>query len=85
MEPLSDEVIHIRCRNCGEVINRKGWAYCQPCNLDLFYRAMPILLGMMMMPPVREPSKAHTYVPPNPLEKFPRRGFQYAHVKDIMD
>ena len=42
------QTIHLRCRHCGRKLASSQSSYCPPCNLYLFYRAMPILLGMMM-------------------------------------
>lgn len=39
---------YLRCRICHETLQDHTQAYCQPCNLYLMYRAMPILLGMLM-------------------------------------
>lgn len=44
------KVIHIRCNHCGEPLLDRTRPYCPPCNLSLCYRAMPILLGMMLFP-----------------------------------
>jgi hypothetical protein len=41
------EIIQITCRRCGERLQHPQQVYCQPCNLVLAYRAMPILLGMV--------------------------------------
>jgi len=40
--------IYIRCQHCGEQLADRSIPYCPPCNLYLLYRAMPILLGMLM-------------------------------------
>jgi hypothetical protein len=42
-------VIHLRCRHCGEPLDNRDEAYCPPCNLYLAYRAMPFLLGMLLI------------------------------------
>jgi len=42
------QIIHLRCRHCGEPLASRDSAYCPPCNLYLCYRAMPLLLGMLM-------------------------------------
>jgi hypothetical protein len=42
------DIFHLYCRHCGEGMKRSPSPYCRPCNLDLCYRAMPLLLGMMM-------------------------------------
>jgi hypothetical protein len=42
------QLIHIRCRHCGVPLSNRNAPYCPPCNLYLCYRAMPILLGMIM-------------------------------------
>lgn len=46
------QVLHIRCRQCGDQLKDRSWAYCHPCNLQLFYKAMPILLGMLLCSPL---------------------------------
>jgi hypothetical protein len=42
------EILHLSCRYCGERLKNPGQAYCPACNLYLCYRAMPILLGMVL-------------------------------------
>ena len=42
-------VIHLRCRHCGELLQDREQEYCPPCNLYLAYRAMPLLLGMLLL------------------------------------
>lgn len=42
-------VIHLRCHYCGEPLADRDQAYCPPCNLYLAYRAMPFLLGMLLL------------------------------------
>jgi hypothetical protein len=74
------EVIYLRCRHCGELMKNNPWPYCAPCNLELCYRAMPLLLGMLMtghmapnVPAVNQPQKG----------QFSRK--PYEHYRDIMD
>ncbi|GEM_PF-2293745 len=43
-------VIHLRCKHCGELLQDRGSEYCPPCNLYLAYRAMPLILGMLLLP-----------------------------------
>jgi hypothetical protein len=42
------QVIHMFCRHCGERLSKDQETYCSSCNLYLCYRAMPILLGMVL-------------------------------------
>ena len=42
------QILHLSCRYCGERLKNPGEAYCPACNLYLCYRAMPILLGMVL-------------------------------------
>lgn len=42
------QIIHLRCRHCGDPLASRDSRYCPPCNLYLCYRALPILLGMLM-------------------------------------
>ncbi|HEX9779020.1 MAG TPA: hypothetical protein VGA63_12810 [Geopsychrobacteraceae bacterium] len=42
------DIYHLRCRRCGTSSATQQGAYCQPCNLYLCYKALPILLGMLM-------------------------------------
>lgn len=44
-----DNVVHLRCCRCGEPLKGGSSSYCAPCNLYLAYRAMPFLLGMLLM------------------------------------
>ena len=46
------QVLHIRCRQCGDQLKNRSWAYCPPCDQQLFYKALPILLGMLVCDPV---------------------------------
>ena len=41
-------VIQLRCRHCGEPLQNRETSYCPPCNLYLAYRAMPLLLGLLL-------------------------------------
>lgn len=40
---------HLRCRHCGDPLENRDEAYCPPCNLYRAYRAMPFLLGMLLI------------------------------------
>jgi len=42
-------VIHLRCHHCGEPLQNRDDPYCPDCNLYLAYRAMPFLLGMLLL------------------------------------
>lgn len=42
------EILHLHCRHCGEAMKKSTSPYCTPCNLELCYKAMPLLLGMML-------------------------------------
>jgi len=42
------QLFHLHCRHCGERLTNNSSPYCSPCNLYLCYRAMPLLLGMLM-------------------------------------
>jgi len=42
-------VIHLRCHHCGEPLQNREQPYCPDCNLYLAYRAMPFLLGMLLL------------------------------------
>lgn len=42
------QVIYTHCRYCGEQLTQRHAPYCTPCNIYLAYRAMPILLGMLL-------------------------------------
>jgi hypothetical protein len=42
------QILHLSCRYCGERLKNPGEAYCPACNLYLCYRAMPLLLGMVL-------------------------------------
>lgn len=41
-------LLHLRCRHCGEALQNREHEYCPDCNLYLAYRAMPFLLGLML-------------------------------------
>ncbi len=42
------QITRLYCRHCGERLSKGQETYCSPCNLYLAYRAMPILLGMVL-------------------------------------
>ena len=42
------QILHLACHGCGKRLKNPREAYCPPCNLRLCYRAMPILLGMLL-------------------------------------
>ncbi len=72
------EIYHLRCRHCGDPFKNGDSAYCKPCNTYLMYKAMPILLGMLALPPIPSPAPAASH--------FLRgRTRPYPHLKDIMD
>ena len=56
------KVAHIRCQHCGDLLTNRAWPYCPPCNLYLCYRAMPLLLGMLLplKLPLSLPAKIRT-------------------------
>lgn len=77
------QVVHLRCRHCGEAMKNSPLPYCAPCNLELCYKAMPILLGMLMtgqlgpkIIPARISAKQQ-----NHLSRWKR----YPHLRYIMD
>jgi len=45
MAPLK----YTHCRHCSERLTNHDAPYCSPCNLHLAYRALPILLGMLLL------------------------------------
>lgn len=77
------KVFHLHCRHCGEPMKNNPSPYCAPCNLKLCYKAMPILLGMLMTgqlgPKIIPATLAAKQVKPNP------RWERYSHLKYIMD
>jgi len=77
------QVVHLYCRHCGEPMKNNPWPYCAPCNLELCYRAMPILLGMMVI------GKRGTPFSPVPVAARPNDGMnrwkRYPHLRYIMD
>ena len=77
------EVYHLRCRHCGEPMKKNPWPYCPPCNLDLCYRAMPLLLGMLLT------GKAVPQTRRVPVAATPNDGLlrwqKYPHLRYIMD
>lgn len=42
------QILHLHCRQCGERLKNRSQPYCTACNLYLCYRALPILLGMLL-------------------------------------
>lgn len=42
-------VLYLRCQKCNEILRHNEQAYCADCNIYLMYRAMPILLGMLLL------------------------------------
>jgi hypothetical protein len=39
---------YLHCRHCGEALSEHDRPYCAPCNLYLCYRAMPLVLGLLL-------------------------------------
>ncbi|HAD04265.1 MAG: hypothetical protein A2091_07080 [Desulfuromonadales bacterium GWD2_61_12] len=39
---------YLHCRHCGESLDNHDQPYCPPCNLYLAYRAMPLILGLLL-------------------------------------
>jgi len=70
------QVYYLHCKHCGEPLTQSPSPYCPPCNLSLCYRAMPILLGMLM---------TSELVPVGPQRREPGARKAYAHLRDIMD
>ncbi len=77
------EIIHLRCRHCGEPMKNNPWPYCTACNLELCYRAMPLLLGMLMT------GHRAPVLTKAPAGNLPQKGQftrkPYGHYRDIMD
>lgn len=73
------EIYHLKCRHCGEPFRNGESPYCKPCNTHLMYRALPILLGMLIIPPL-QPQTATA-----PSRFLRGRSTPYPHLKDIMD
>ena len=42
------QLIHLHCRHCGDPLVAEKAAYCPACDLALCYRALPLLLGMLL-------------------------------------
>ncbi|NJC89397.1 MAG: hypothetical protein FIB02_12855 [Desulfuromonas sp.] len=55
-------IINLRCHHCGELLQNREEPYCPECNLYLAYRAMPFLLGMLLL--------GHPV--PHPVEHYPQ-------------
>lgn len=76
------KVIHLRCLHCAEPLNNSTWPYCATCNLALCYKAMPILLGMLL-------TAQGCPTAPAKAKDFARDGYsrwrRYPHLKYIMD
>ena len=73
------EIIHLRCDHCGEPYTKGTANYCKTCNTSLMYRAMPFLLGMMLLSPLQAQPV------PAPSRFLRGRSTPYPHLKDIMD
>lgn len=43
------DVLYLRCRSCGERLTHRHTPWCSDCNLNLAYRAMPLLLGALLL------------------------------------
>ncbi len=77
------EVYHLRCLHCGEPMKKNPWPYCAPCNLDLCYRAMPLLLGMLLTGKIT-PQKLVARVAAEG-NHGQSRWTKYPHLRYIMD
>ena len=77
------EISHLRCRHCGEPMKNNPWPYCAPCNLALCYKAMPLLLGMLMTGQrFLVPASTPRIISPH---KGQFVGKPYEHLRYIMD
>lgn len=77
------QVFYLRCRHCGEPMKKNPWPYCPPCNIALCYKAMPLLLGMMMTAQ-KAPSSATVPVTIAHSAEH-SRWRRYPHLRHIMD
>ena len=74
------EIFHLHCRQCGDAIKKSPLPYCAPCNIDLCYRAMPLLLGMMLTGHIKlASSKAGAQINCQVQRK------PYDHLRHILD
>lgn len=62
------KIIYLRCRHCGEELRDRGHEYCPPCNLSMAYRAMPLILGLLLLPRL---AAAPAHVPRQPASPWP--------------
>ena len=77
------QVFYLRCRHCDEPMIKNPWPYCSPCNIALSYRAMPLLLGMLMTSPASS-SSIPAPVGITQTGEF-SRWRRYPHLRHIMD
>ena len=75
------KVVHLRCHHCGDPMKNNPWPYCAPCNLELCYKAMPILLGMLLTGQLAPPHANRTVTSDNDQSRWRR----YPHLRYIMD
>lgn len=75
------EVLHLHCRHCGVALNKSSQPYCQTCNIELCYRAMPFLMGMMMTGQLEKVVAGLPARKSGPVV----RSFQYDHHRYILD
>lgn len=74
------DIFHLRCRQCGDAIKKSKSPYCAPCNLDLCYRAMPLLLGMLLTGHIKlSPGNAAAAITTKSQRK------PYDHLRYILD
>jgi len=66
------DVLYLRCRNCGERLTHRHTPWCSDCNLYLAYRAMPLLLGALLLPRPLVPQTAPVMVHSG---RYLRRGY----------
>ena len=57
------KIMYTHCHHCGDRLANHSEAYCPPCNLYLAYRAMPILLGMLLTGPPSVKSAFRANIP----------------------
>jgi len=66
------DILYLWCRTCGERLTHRHTPWCSDCHLNLAYRAMPLLLGALLMQrpliPQRVPAAAH-------FGRYLRRGY----------
>ncbi len=76
------QISYTHCHHCGERLTVNDTPYCPPCNLYLAYRALPLLLGMLLsghpaLVPLLQPARIDAEEASHSQRPAPKREPEY--------